>query len=347
MEVYDPNGTYLWRVPIQQRSGRGTYTILVRDASNLYSGSYGLTWQKVKGAVCNATPIGCGQVLSGSLSVACRIDAYTFSASANDIVTIRAKKTSGALSPYMELYNPSGSRIAGPTTQINMTLSAAGSYTLLMRDQTYLNTGDYLLTWQRFNNPCASPINCGGVAAASIGTTPGAPPWGFYSLTVSANDIVSIRSIKTSGSLVPYLELYNSSGSLVTGATGQIDRTMSAGTYVILVRDQNNTNTGDYAITWQRWNSPSAVATNCGQVVTGSIGLTADPPPWRYYSLTASANDSVTIRATKTSGTLTPYLELYGPSGTQIGTDKEPFSPERSLPYREYSLPYRTLGYFK
>ena len=114
--------------------------------------------------------------------------------------------------------------------------------------------------------------------------TGNAPPWGFYSFTVSANDIITIRAIKTSGTLVPFLELYNSSGGLVTSAAGQINRTMTAGSYVLLLRDQSSTNTGDYAVTWQKWNNPCATAANCGQVLSGSIGMTADPPPWRYYS---------------------------------------------------------------
>ena len=268
---------------------------------------------------CNVVPINCGQVLSGSISTAGKLDVYTFTASANDVVTIRALKTSGTLYPNLELFNAAGSRIAGPSTQIDTTLSAAGAYTILVRDYNTTATGNYLIYWQRFNNPCAPAINCGQSAAGAIGLTPDAPPWGFYSFTVSANDIVTIRAVKTSGTLTPYLELYNSTGGLVTGAAGQINQTMTAGTYVLLIRDQSNSNTGSYAVTWQRWNNPGAQAASCGQVIAGSIGTTADPPPWKYYSFTASANDKVTIRPTKTSGTFTPYLELYGPTGTLVG----------------------------
>jgi hypothetical protein len=51
------------------------------------------------------TPIDCGQTLAGSISAAAEKDSYTFTASANDGVTIRARKTSGNLTPYLELYN--------------------------------------------------------------------------------------------------------------------------------------------------------------------------------------------------------------------------------------------------
>jgi YD repeat-containing protein len=236
-------------------------------------------------------------------------------------VTIRVRKTSGTLNPYLELFNAAGSRIAGPSAQIDMTLTTAGTYTILTRDYNTTATGDYLLSWQRFNNPCAPAISCGQAATGSIGTTPGAPPWAFHTLTVSANDIVKIRAIKTSGSLVPCLDLYSFNGSLVTSAAGEINTALAtAGTYTVVVRDQTYTYTGGYAITWQKWNNPCASAANCGQVVSGSIGITADPPPWKYYSLAVSANDSVTIRVTKTSGTFTPYLELFGPTGTLVAS---------------------------
>ena len=134
---------------------------------------------------------------------------------------------------------------------------------------------------------------------------------------------MKIRAIKTSGSLVPDLELYSFNGSLVKNAAGEINTTLTAsGTYTVVVRDQLDTYTGAYAVTWQKWNSPCASALNCGQVAAGSIGITADPPPWKYYSFTASANDSMTIRITKTSG-LSPYLQLYGPTRDPLEGDRD------------------------
>jgi YD repeat-containing protein len=322
IELFSPTGSLLvsnYNQVDRTLTAAGTYTILMRNYNGAYAGNFALTWQKMN-APCNVVPINCGQVLSGSISTAAELDVYTFTVSANDVVTIRAMTTSGGLFPNLELFNAAGSRIAGPSTQITTTLATAGAYTILVRDHSTNDTGDYLITWQKFNTPCAPAINCGQTGVGSIGRTPDAPPWGFYSFTVSANDIITIRAIKTSGTLAPFLELYNSSGGLVTSAAGQINRTMAEGSYVLLLRDQTNANTGGYAVTWQRWNNPCALALNCGQVVSGSIGITADPPPWRYYSFTASANDIVTIRATKTSGTLTPYLEIYNSSGTQVGS---------------------------
>jgi hypothetical protein len=64
------------------------------------------------------TPIDCGQTLAGTISVAAEKDSYTFTASANDGITIRTRKTSGTLTPYIELYGPGGALITGAANQI-------------------------------------------------------------------------------------------------------------------------------------------------------------------------------------------------------------------------------------
>lgn len=55
------------------------------------------------------TPIDCGQTLAGSISTAGQKNSYTFSASANDVVTIRTRKTSGNFTVYLDLYSPGDS----------------------------------------------------------------------------------------------------------------------------------------------------------------------------------------------------------------------------------------------
>jgi len=322
LELYAPGGTS----PVASTAGKidktltepGTYRVLVRDQYNSYTGDYALVWQRLNNPC--ATTINCGQVVAGSVGTTASTPPwgfYSFTASANDSVTIRANKTSGNLYAYFELYSPNGTQLTSAAGKIDTTLTAAGTYTIVVRDQYGTYTGNYALVWQRLNNPCATAINCGQVATGSIGTAVSAPPWGFYSFTGSANDSVSIRANKTSGNLYAYLELYAPNGTQIASAPGKIDATLSAAaTYTIVVRDQYNIYTGDYALTWQRLNNPCASAINCGQVVTGTIGAS----PWGFYSFTATANDSVSIRANKTSGNLYAYLELYAPNGTSVGS---------------------------
>jgi len=321
MELYNPSGTYITAGGEINRTltGAGTYTILMRDNNNAYAGDYVLSWLRVVNP-CSATPLNCGQVLSASVSAADEIDVYTFTASANDRITIRPRKISGSLTPYLELYGPSGTRVGGPTAQIDMTLTASGTYTLLMRDYSNVYTGNYLLYLEKLNNPCnvAATLSCEQVASGSIGTSVDPPPWRVYRFTVSANDSVTIRTRKTSGtSFNPYMELYDPSGTYLVAGSNPTDRKLTvAGTYTLLVRDGSNAYAGEYTLSWRKVVNPcTSTPISCGQVLSGSISA-ADQID--TYTFTASANDVVTIRANRTSGSLTPYVELYGPSGTRV-----------------------------
>ena len=129
------------------------------------------------------TPIDCGQTLAGQSLLAGRRNSYTFTASANDGITIRARKTSGTLTPYIELYGPGGTVITSAASQINRVLTETGTYRIDVRDQNNTNTGDYLLHWERMNTPCgAAPMDCGQVVTGSIGTVAIRLPGGFIRL---------------------------------------------------------------------------------------------------------------------------------------------------------------------
>ena len=270
------------------------------------------------------TPISCGQVIADSIGVKGESDRYTFTAAANDIVVIRATETSGSLYPYLELYAP-GSTVAIATGAgaVDKSLTTAGTYTIVVRDQYNNYTGNYCLIWSKLNPSCVASLNCGQSVVGTIGTTQDQAPWKFYSFTASAGDKVTIRANKTSGTLYPYLELYVS-GNATPVAKGLriIDQSLDiAGQYTIIIRDQYNNYTGNYALVWTRFNNTCAAAIACGQTVTGTIGTTSAQPPWGFYSFNVSAGDTIAIRTAKTSGSLYPYLELYGPgSATAIAT---------------------------
>jgi YD repeat-containing protein len=247
------------------------------------------------------------------------MDVYTFAASANDGVTIRARKTSGTLSVYLELYGPTGARITTSSSgKIDRVLTTAGPYKIIVRDSSYVNTGDYLLYWERMNIPCGgTATTCGQVVTGSIGTAVDPPPWRSYSFSASANDIVTIRVTKTSGTFTPYLELYGPAGTLLGSAAGRMDKTLIvAGTHTIIVRDQNNLNAGNYLLTWLRVNNPcNGTPIGCGQVLAGTVSIVSGI---YGYTLTAKGGDNIVLTLTKTSGGFDPFLELYNSSGTRV-----------------------------
>jgi hypothetical protein len=332
LELYNSAGTLIVSanyVITRTFTTGGTYTVLVRDDSSSNTGGYAITWQSLVNS-CSATVLNCGQDVSGTIGATVSSPPwsfYTFTASANDVVTIRARVTGGGTGLYLnlELYGPTGA-LLGSTystvlTQLDKTLAAAGTYTVVVSDAINIRTGNYTLTWERLNGPCeATELSCGQVVMGSIGVPDQLNP---YTLTVADNDVVTIRASRTSGSsLIPRLELYDSAGTLIVSANYVITRTFpsTGGTYTVLLRDDSSSNTGGYAITWQSLVNSCAPLIASGQVVSGTIDGTVSSPPWGIYSFTARANDVVTIRASRTSGYLYPYLELYGPTGALVGT---------------------------
>jgi hypothetical protein len=170
----------------------------------------------------------------------------------------------------------------------------------------------------------ATPISCGTPIDSSI-SAPG--EFDDYTFTAAAGDAVTIRLTRTSDDMVPTLVLYDPSGGSTPGSTSgnyaRIDKTnLSSGTYTIRVSDQTGTKTGNYSLVWQKTKNPcSPIVLNCGQ--TFSSSGTSHTVQHDFFTVTAAANDAVTIRLIMTS-ILDPYLELYGPDGGKLADDCTP-----------------------
>ncbi|MCG2773160.1 MAG: hypothetical protein L6277_13870 [Desulfobacterales bacterium] len=293
-----------------------------------------------------ATSIPCGGAAAGSITAAAQVDTYTFTAAAGDVITIRAARVTGDTNYFnivLELDAPDGSLVGTGTWQIDKTLTASGTYTVKARDDNNTHTGTYILTWQKVNNPCnATALNAGEVAVGDLGQTVDNPPWRYYSFTGAAGDVVTLRAARTAGDtnyFNVYLELFAPNGTRIGNALWQIDQTLPQnGTYTILVRDDNTTQAGSFALDWQRLTNPvNATPLNCGEMAAGNLGQTMENPPYRYYSFTGAVGDLVTLRAARTAGDtiyFNVYLELFAPNGTRIGNglaDRPDPAPERHL----------------
>ena len=145
-----------------------------------------------------------------------------------------------------------------------------------------------------------------------------------YTFSLSEATNVMIRGVRVSGGgLDVYLELYNAQETLIAGALNQIDTTLSAGAYTVKVKDDNNLDTGYYALFWQKWNTPcNTTPVICGQTVAGSISISGETD---FYSFTATAGDTVVLTLTASRYGNNPYLyginsylELFNSSGQRI-----------------------------
>ncbi|MEW6419855.1 MAG: pre-peptidase C-terminal domain-containing protein [Nitrospirota bacterium] len=255
------------------------------------------------------------------------MDFYTFTAAANDKVTIRLIRTSGAFQPKLELLDSTGATIAssynysGNDVIIDKTLLVGGTYLLIVSDYGDDAAGDYKLMWQKLNNPCnATVINCGQTISSSLSAV---GEQDFYSFTASAGDVITIRIVRTSGGMNPYVELYDSAGTRIAYANAysssyiNLDKSLSAdGVYTVIVSDYDNDAVGNYKIFWQKLNDPcNATSITCGQTISSSLDAAGEQDVF-FFSATEGSNLKLIL--TRLSGNLDPSLELYDSLGSRI-----------------------------
>ena len=147
IRLYAPNGTELTRgaeisYPLPDD---GMYVTIV----GFYTGSYNMFIQRLNNPV-NATPVGFGETVSGSIDFPDEMDTYTFSANAGDTVLIRMNEVSGNLWPEIRLYAPNGTELDRDydfsNAEISYTLAEDGGYTVLAYEYWGSYTGNYTLS---------------------------------------------------------------------------------------------------------------------------------------------------------------------------------------------------------
>lgn len=307
-------------------SAIGAYTVLVGDCSDTNTGSYLIYMQRTNNPVGSALLVFGSQPQAGTIGSAAQSNSYTFAANADDVVDFTMHATSGSLSPKLRLYNPAGELVnsaygnngynecGGTDLESNtVTLSAAGTYTVLLGDCSDTNSGSYLVYMQRTNNPIGSvALMFGGQPQA--GTISSATQSNSYTFPANANDVVDFTMVNTNGSLSPKLRLYNPAGALVNSAYGNngynecggTDLELNSvtlpttGTYTVLVGDCSDTNTGKYNLSAQCFGACPSVSNLVSQTITfappGNQILGAAP-----FTLVAVASSGLAVTFTSTT----------------------------------------------
>lgn len=161
MRLYDANGVLLHEVKHPNHTEivydiqiAGDYFLLVSDGFNgVYTGSYNVFLQR-RANPANATVISFGQTTAGSINQPAEMDAFTFSAKANDQIQILMTSISGDLWQQIRLYDPAGTLLNENSgvdqAEITQTLPVDGNYTILASDGfNGTKTGSYNITLQK------------------------------------------------------------------------------------------------------------------------------------------------------------------------------------------------------
>ena len=239
----------------------GTYTILVRDNVNNALGTYRISVQSL------TAPVGCTTLpfdrlaVTGSVALAGDAACYRFVAGPGtaDVVRLRVLESTGGWTTLTDVVRPDGSAQAFPCTatvgeEFSCSLSVAGTFTILVRDNAGASTGDFRLSLQRLNDPGGCPPALAYGDDPTVGTIDTTLQTDCYRFTGTAGDRVRVRTVGVTGSLDPRTEVVSPAGGDVTectSATTANDLTCllpTSGTYTILVRDNVNNAVGTYRV---------------------------------------------------------------------------------------------------
>jgi hypothetical protein len=317
-----------------------TYTLIVADCSGTNTGNYDLWSQSVLNPL-GAKNLPFGTVQSGTISLAAQENTYTFSANANDSIVFTM--TTSGISPRIRLYDPQGNPVfdianrfangacaggsvaeatAGP-------LSLSGRYVLLVGDCSDTLVGSYNIYTQRTNNPTgAVPLPIGQTTSGTISSSAQS---NTYEFDAKANDVVDFTMSITGGSMSPRIRLYDPTGKLVFDVANRFangacaggsvaeangKKLSMAGTYLVLLGDCGDVNTGTYDVYFQRTENPSNPTTLAfGKTAAGSITEAAQSNTYTFH---ANASDRVDFSMTITSGNMSPRIRVYDPTGTLV-----------------------------
>ena len=167
MELYDPDGLRLDAGVFslsRKAAASGTYTVILGAAVPLTAGGYSFAWQLLNRPA-GGLPLACGATTAAALSPATQFRYYSLAADAGDILRLIFTSIGDNFSPQMEIFDPSGTRIAAKS-DVTQTAAAGGNYLVMVSPSTSkTETGAYSLAFQRPNNPC-SPLSltCGQTA---------------------------------------------------------------------------------------------------------------------------------------------------------------------------------------
>jgi hypothetical protein len=244
----------------------------------------------------------------------------TFAGSVGDRIRVRVVKTSGSLTPKTQVRRPNGTTVCADTTAQYFTcvLDTNGTHTVRVAGFAGTGTGVFNLTIQRLNAPVGYVT--GKLGKGKNGAINDAAEIDCFSVAnVGVNDVLRTRTAETGGTLFALQEVIRPDGTTLCGPDGNTEVTCTAdqaGTYRVLVFDNGGTATGTYATWLQRLNNPAGCTTIAygDPALAGSITAAAETDCYRF----GSNGDNVRVRVPKTSGSVTPLVEVIRPNGTTV-----------------------------
>jgi YD repeat-containing protein len=241
--------------------------VILGAAVPLTAGGYSFAWQLLNQPA-GAAPLACGGATAGALSPSNQFRYYTLAANAGDILRLIFTSIGDNFSPQMEIFDPSGARIAAKS-DVTQKATAGGNYLVLVSPSTSnTETGAYSVAFQRPNNPCSAlSLTCGQTTLRQV-NLPG--QLDTFAFNATGGDQTTIRLAARLGAYSPFVEMYNPAGALLyTSSNGLLSRFLPAdGVYTLLVRDRGAINLGSYRVSLQDDTNTCAVTDTEAPTIT-------------------------------------------------------------------------------
>ncbi len=313
----------------------GTFTVFIADDNGAETGEYVVTLQR-SSSPANPRTIAYGDTRQDTIALPAQIRVFQFAAVAGDRVALHVNRISG-IQPRVQIFRPDGVTLITVDHGTDSTTSnrawldtyafpSTGTYTLFITDDNGAETGDYIFTLQRSNNPAhARTIVYGETRRDTISQMTQISAFQF---AAQAGDRVVIRVNRLTG-FQPRIHIYAPSGSILATVNTWSDSGAAyrawldvlalptTGSYTMFILDDNGVETGESIFTIQRSNNTATARTIAyGETRRDTI---TDLLQIRAFQFTAQAGDRAVIRVNRLSG-LQPRIDLFGQDGALLST---------------------------
>jgi hypothetical protein len=315
----------------------GAYTILVHDDDYAQPGGYSFSLQSFTGGGCVSTPLSCGQTITNTLAKPTELDAFSYTGTAGETLSLSLVGTGNCFNDgqtaVLDLYSPVGQKLATlnhcGNRVTNLTLSASGTYTILVHDNDYAQSGGYSFSLQSFTGGgCVStPVSCGQTITNTLSKP---TELDAFSYAGSAGEALSLSLAGTGNCFndgqIAVLDLYSPVGQKLATLSHCGNRVtnvtlLASGTYTILVHDDDYAQPGGYSFSLQSFTGGGCDTKPlvCGQGVGGQISR---PSEVDAYNIAGCAGD-VAILVANASGNCfndgqIATFDVYRPNGQRL-----------------------------
>ncbi|MDQ8182223.1 PPC domain-containing protein [Pelagicoccus sp. SDUM812005] len=328
----------------------GTYTVIVQNDStdDDANGSYHLYYSRFPDEITisegdEGGPLQNGARTTGTIDTG-DVDLWTFHAEIGDPIDISVAKTSGSISPHLQVFAPDGSSVVWDSDSDNAKVflyaEQAGTYIVKVENgnaNAPQLTGTYDLYFSNMLNDFVISQGDEGGALQNGARTPGTIDTGdvdLWTFDAEIGDPIDISVAKTSGSISPYLQVFAPDGSSVVWDSDSYNakvflRAEQDGTYIVKV-ENGNANAPELAGTYDLYFSSMLNdfvisqddeggplqngARTPGTIDTGDVDL---------WTFDAEIGDPVNISSAVTGGNISPYLIVFAPDGTTAAWDSD------------------------